>query len=466
MHFCRKCGNKLQKNSTRCSTCGSELEKIHKGEISSTTDRGTLLHNEIFNDEHILKHKEEPLEIIKKFNLNKKIKENKFFLIAILILIIVGIPLIKNPIKNFFIRKNSANWLVYAVDKYKESDTIDIVSDFKIKSKIQPQESMEYKYIQNIIEQCTLRVNNKVDKKTNERYSKVDLIHKKDNILSGEIYSNKEYIAISMPQLYKDTMYIKWEDINKLINNNKENNDVSETIDPKNYENVLNIKKSKYYDKVNKDYKEFFNKVMDDYVTKGDTVDINIKDKEKTVKCDEIVVHLDNEGIIKVLNAFFKKVSKDENLKLLVKEKVFEFLSTGQNNEDLNKFNLSKEDADKIKKEFNSEYDSFMSELSYIEKADKKGLNGKINSLTKVRVDSKNYIRGFKSQVSIENKKTSFNFISNTVVNSINSKLHIKKISKEGAKDISKLTLEYRDNIVKEAGNNIGKIMFPKLNIK
>ncbi|EPY6431580.1 zinc ribbon domain-containing protein [Clostridium sporogenes] len=465
MHFCRKCGSKLQKNSKRCSTCGSELEKIHKEEISSIADRGTLLHNEIFNDEHILKHKEEPLEIIKNFNLNKKIKENKIFLIAILILIIVGIPLIKNPIKNFFIRKDATNWLVYSVAKYKESDTIDTVSDFKIKSKIQAQESIEYKYIENIVEQCTLRVNNKVDKKTNERYSKVSLIHKKDNILNGEIYSNKEYIAISMPQLYRDIMYIKWEDINKLINN-KGNNDASGAIDPKNYDNVLNIKKSKYYDKVNEDYKDFFNKAMDDYVTKGDTVDLNIKDKEKTVKCDEIVVHLDNEGIIKVLNAFFKKVSKDENLKLLVKEKVFEFLSTAQNNEDLNKFNLSKEDVDKIKKEFNSEYDSFMSELSYIEKADKKGLNGKINSLTKVRVDSKNYIRGFKSQVSIENKKTSFNFISNTVVNSINSKLHIKKISKEGAKDISKLTPEDRDNIVKEAGNNIGKIMFPKLNIK
>ncbi|MCS4517250.1 hypothetical protein JTS93_18930 [Clostridium botulinum] len=67
------------------------------------------------------------------------------------------------------------------------------------------------------------------------------MIHKKGNILNGEIYSNKEYIAISMPQLYKDIMYIKWEDINKLINN-KENNDVSETIDSKNYENVLNIK--------------------------------------------------------------------------------------------------------------------------------------------------------------------------------------------------------------------------------
>ncbi|KRU41567.1 zinc-ribbon domain-containing protein [Clostridium sporogenes] len=115
MHFCRKCGSKLQKNSKRCSTCGSELEKIHKEEISSIADRGTLLHNEIFNDEHILKHKEEPLEIIKNFNLNKKIKENKIFLIAILILIIVGIPLIKNPIKNFFIRKDATNWLVYSV---------------------------------------------------------------------------------------------------------------------------------------------------------------------------------------------------------------------------------------------------------------------------------------------------------------------------------------------------------------
>ncbi|MCS4465477.1 hypothetical protein JTT01_22305 [Clostridium botulinum] len=81
------------------------------------------------------------------------------------------------------------------------------------------------------------------------------MIHKKGNILNGEIYSNKEYIAISMPQLYKDIMYIKWEDINKLINN-KENNDVSETIDSKTMR-MFKHKKSKYYDKVNEDYKEF-----------------------------------------------------------------------------------------------------------------------------------------------------------------------------------------------------------------
>ncbi len=71
---------------------------------------------------------------------------------------------------------------------------------------------------------------------------------------------------------------------------------------------------------------------MDDYVQRGDKVDIVTKqeDKEKTIKCDEIVVHLDNERIIKILNAFFQKISEDENLKLLVRDKVFEFLSTVQ----------------------------------------------------------------------------------------------------------------------------------------
>ncbi|HBJ2611179.1 TPA: zinc ribbon domain-containing protein [Clostridium botulinum] len=468
MHFCRKCGNKLQKNSKCCNTCGSELEKIHKEEINSITDKDKLLDNEIFNDEHILEHKEEPLEIIRKFNLIKKIKENKVFLIAILILIIIVTPLIKNPIKNFVIRKNPANWLVYAADKCKKSDTLDTVSDFKIKSAAESQEFMNYKDIENIIEQCTLRVNNKINKKTNERYSKVSLIYKEENILNGEFYSNKEYMAISMPQLYKDIMYIKWEDVNKLINNNKENKDISETIDPKNYENVLNIKKSKYYDNVNGDYKEFFYNIMDDYVKRGDKVDIVTKqeDKEKTIKCDEIVVHLDNERIIKILNAFFQKMSKDENLKLLVRDKVFEFLSTVQKNQDLNKFNLSKEDADNIKRDFDSEYDSFMKELSHVEKIDKKASNGKINSLTKVKIDSRNYIRGLQSEISIDKKKTSFNFISNTVINSIDSKLHIKKIPKERAKDISKFTAKDREDIVIEMENNIQKIMFSKLNIK
>lgn len=275
-------------------------------------------------------------------------------------------------------------------------------------------------------------------------------------------------MAISMPQLYKDIMYIKWEDVNKLINNNKENKDISETIDPKNYENVLNIKKSKYYDNVNGDYKEFFYNIMDDYVKRGDKVDIVTKqeDKEKTIKCDEIVVHLDNERIIKILNAFFQKMSKDENLKLLVRDKVFEFLSTVQKNQDLNKFNLSKEDADNIKRDFDSEYDSFMKELSHVEKIDKKASNGKINSLTKVKIDSRNYIRGLQSEISIDKKKTSFNFISNTVINSIDSKLHIKKIPKERAKDISKFTAKDREDIVIEMENNIQKIMFSKLNIK
>ncbi len=51
---------------------------------------------------------------------------------------------------------------------------------------------------------------------------------------------------------------------------------------------------------------------MDDYVKRGDKVDIATKqeDKEKTIKCDEIVVHLDNERIIKILNAFFKRCQR------------------------------------------------------------------------------------------------------------------------------------------------------------
>ncbi len=49
-------------------------------------------------------------------------------------------------------------------------------------------------------------------------------------------------MAISMPQLYKDIMYIKWEDVNKLINNNNENKNNFRNNRSKNYENVLNIK--------------------------------------------------------------------------------------------------------------------------------------------------------------------------------------------------------------------------------
>ncbi len=197
---------------------------------------------------------------------------------VILALIIIGIFFIKNPVKNFFIRNNSVKWLVYAFNKYKEYETLDAVSDFNIKFTAQPHNSAYYENygkIEDIIEQCTLNVNNKIDKNTNELHSKINLIHKKENIFSGEIYSNKEYIAIEMPKLYKDTIYIKWKDINKLINNN----DSMEPIDPKNYKNVLSIKKSKYYNEVNKNYKEFFSNSLNPYVKKGDTVEISIKNK-------------------------------------------------------------------------------------------------------------------------------------------------------------------------------------------
>ncbi len=251
MHFCRKCGNKLQENLKYCNICGSEIEKIHKEETSNIN----VLDDKKINDEHILIHKEEPLEKIKKFNFIKKMKENKFSFILILTLIVIGVFFIKNPVKNFFIRNNSSNWLVYAFDKYKEYETLDTVSDFNVKFTVQPEKSMEYENIEDIIEQCTLKVNNKIDKNTNEVYSKISLIYEKENILSGgEIYSNKEYMAIEMPQLYKDIIYIKWQDLNKLISNN----DSIDAIDPKNYENALSIKKSKYYNEVNKNYKEFF----------------------------------------------------------------------------------------------------------------------------------------------------------------------------------------------------------------
>ncbi|EJP6473568.1 zinc ribbon domain-containing protein [Clostridium botulinum] len=460
MHFCRKCGNKLQKNSKHCNICGSEIEKIHKEETSNIN----TLNDTKFNGEHILTHKEEPLEKIKKFNFIKKMKENKFSFIFILTLIVIGVFFIKNPVKNFFIRNNSANWLVYAFDKYKEYETLDTVSDFNVKFTVQPQKSMDYENIEDIIEQCTLKVNNKIDKNTNEVYSKISLIYKKENILSGEIYSNKEYMAIEMPQLYKDIIYIKWQDLNKLISNN----DSMDAIDLKNYENALSIKKSKYYNEVNKNYKEFFNKSLNPYVNKGDTVQLTIedKDKEKSIKCNEIVVHLNNEGIMKILNALFQKVSEDESLKLLVQDRIFEFLDTAQKKGELNKINISKDEIDNVKRNFNLEYDAFVKELNDIEKEDKKSFNAKINSLTKVRMDSQNYIRGVKSQISVEKKKTCFNFISNTTINSINSKLDMKKIGIEGAKDISKFNQEDMKNMIKEIENNLQKNMILKLNIK
>lgn len=460
MHFCRKCGNKLQKNSKHCNICGSEIEKIHKEDISNIN----ALSDKSLNDKHILVHKEEPLEKIKKINFIKKIKENKFSFIFILTLIVIGGFFIKNPVKNFFIRNNSANWLVYAFDKYKEYETLDTVSDFNVKFTVQPQKSMDYENIEDIIEQCTLKVNNKIDKNTNEVYSKISLIYKKENILSGEIYSNKEYMAIEMPQLYKDIIYIKWQDLNKLISNN----DSMDAIDLKNYENALSIKKSKYYNEVNKNYKEFFNKSLNPYVKKGDTVELTIedKDKEKSIKCSEIVVHLNNEGIMKILNALFQKVSEDESLKLLVQDRIFEFLDTAQKKGELNKINISKDEIDNVKRNFNLEYDAFVKELNNIEKEDKKSFNAKINSLTKVRMDSQNYIRGVKSQISVEKKKTCFNFISNTTINSINSKLDMKRIDIEGAKDISKFTQEDMKNMIKEIENNVQKNMILKLNIK
>ncbi|MGO5067027.1 zinc ribbon domain-containing protein [Clostridium sp. LCP25S3_F8] len=460
MHFCRKCGNKLQKSSKHCNICGSEIEKIHKEDISNIN----ALSDKSLNDKHILVHKEEPLEKIKKINFIKKIKENKFSFIFILILIVIGAFVIKNPVKNLFIRNNSANWLVYAFDKYKEYETLDTVSDFNIKFTVQPQKSMNYENIEDIIEQCTLKINNKIDKNTNEVYSKISLIYKKENILSGEIYSNKEYIAIEMPQLYKDIIYIKWQDANKLINNN----DSMDAIDPKNYENALSIKKSKYYNEVNKNYKEFFNENLNPYVKKGDTVELSIKnkDKEKIIKCNEVVMHLNNEGIMKILNTLIQKVSEDESLKLLVQDRIFEFLDTAQNKGELNKLNISKDEIDNVKRNFNLEYDAFVKELNNIEKEDKKSFNAKINSLTKVRIDSQNYIRGVKSQISVEKKKTCFNFISNTTINSINAKLDMKKIAIEGAKDISKFNQEDMKNMIKEIENNLQKNMILKLNIK
>ncbi|MGO5093012.1 zinc ribbon domain-containing protein [Clostridium sp. LCP25S3_F10] len=460
MHFCRKCGNKLQENLKHCNICGSEIEKIHKEETSNIN----ALDDKKINDEHILIHKEEPLEKIKKFNFIKKMKENKFPFILILTLIVIGVFFIKNPVKNFFIRNNSSNWLVYAFDKYKEYETLDTVSDFNVKFTVQPQKSMEYENIEDIIEQCTLKVNNKIDKNTNEVYSKINLIYKKENILSGEVYSNKEYMAIETPQLYKDIIYIKWQDLNKLI----DNNDSMDAIDPKNYANALSIKKSKYYNEVNKNYKEFFNKSLNPYVKKGDTVQLTIgdKDKEKSIKCNEIVVHLNNEGIMKILNALFQKVSEDESLKLLVQDRIFEFLDTAQNKGELNKINISKDEIDSVKKNFNLEYDAFVKELNNIEKEDKKSLNAKINSLTKVRIDSQNHIRGVKSQISVEKQKTCFNFISNTAINSINSKLDMKKIAIKGGKDISNFNQEDIKNMIKEIENNVQKNMILKLNIK
>lgn len=479
MNFCRKCGNKLQKDSTRCHTCGTESEKIHNGQISSVTDNEKILkeyynvHSKNSNDEYDYKHKEEPLEFFKNINFIKKHKQNKIMLVVILLLIVIGASLIKNPIKNLFIRRDKVNWLMYAANRYNELNTVESESDFKIKFKLQSQEDVNYKNIEDAMEQCTLKLNTKTDKNTSERYSKASLIYKNKSILNAEIYSNKEYVAISAPQLYEHTMYIKLQDINRLVEeDNKQNNITSkknsESVDLKKYENVFQLKNSQYYNNVEKGYRELFHKTMNDYLTEGDEVKLTVKDngEQKTVKCDEVVLNLDNERIIKILKTFLQKISKDENLKLLIKEKEFQFLNIAEKNKELNKFDLSKEKVANIKTNFDSNYDSVMKRIGQVEKVDNKVSNEKINGLTKIRMDSKNNIRGFQSEFSIDNEKTCFNFISNTVINSINSKLDIKKIPKDGSKDMSKLTLDEKNDITEKINKNWEKFIEQKLNIK
>lgn len=248
--------------------------------------------------------------------------------------------------------------------------------------------------VKSIAEDLALKINSKTNKEKTQGDFKVSLLMKKQSIIDLSIYADQDVVVISSEGLLDKPLYLNTKDINKLTGTEDAS---AATPDFKKYESLLkDLDKNENYKAMSKDYGKFFEDVLKDFTKKSGSASVSVVEngKERSIKCSETTVTIDENFVKKVVKGLMEKAASDNNLKALIKAKANEFYNLAEKNGDLKKFEL---DADTFKndmKNFDTEWDKAMKELkTNINDVDKQLADLKLNSTAKFKIDSSNRLR-------------------------------------------------------------------------
>lgn len=428
MTLCKNCGAEVDEKSQFCGNCGANIETPLEKEAEDINNKKSF-----------------PI----------RISRNVIIAIAVLLVVILGAII---PVRNYIIRKDPVNRAIYGINKLYKANTVHTTSTLKLQMTAVPEDA-QAKAVAKIIEGFSIKVDSKSSNKSGEASLLAQLIYKDQPFLKANVFLNKEGVVISAPDIYNKTMFVKWDEINNLANEGKNNGQ----IDIEKYKKLLDLKTSKVFGVVSKDYSEFFRTSFKTSFITGDKIKLEVVDggTSKFITTGTVNFTTDSAALIDILDKFIEKAAKDSNVKTLIKDKMLELFQLIEKNNDYDKLDLTKDEVETIKKDFDKEYEKAMNQI-LAEKnftQAKKALN--LNIKSNLRFDSSNNYRGALTEINAsvnEGETVGIKLILDQVVNSLDSKVTVDKMELSGV-DLNKISPEEEEDMNMQLQQGLLKIL-------
>lgn len=371
-------------------------------------------------------------------------------------------------VKSYLIRKDPLAWAAYGATKASTANTMNTTSKTTLKVTL-PDSDYSNEQFAKFANDMSLKTTTIYDKNAGQTYYDMDILYKGQEFIDSKIYTDKQGLIISSPSLYSQNVYINWKDVNKLSNKYNSQNTTNGSVDTDKYKELFNFNDSDNFKKVQPIYMDFLSKKLNTYFTKGGTSDVVITESgnSKTIKCDNLTFNINSDQAIAIYKQLLTKAADDPNVKALVKEKFKQFFDIVSKNNDYKKFNMTKDDAKKFLSDFDKNYSDFTKKVKAFDTSDAES-NGKASLKYVLKFDSDNTIRGTHSDINIssdgsENSATKVIISTDSTVNSINKKVDINKLSRDGAVNLATADNEKLQSIGENIIQNLQKVVVKKI---
>lgn len=397
-----------------------------------------------------LKNEAKEHDIKNKHNMKKIIK------IANIMLLVAAFLLGFSSNKAFAAEVNPFDRIADAVSKIYKANTVYATDKTKMSIDMPEIKEPTAKMAVDLMKNISIESKTKINNVTKEAYCDAVFGFNNNIKLNAKVYTDGKNVVISMPQLYDKTFYFNLNDLNGL------NNNPNVKVGPVNvddYKKVFALDNSKESQEIRKTYSDLLNKSVSPLIqTKGDVV-LNIQGQngeKSTVKCNDYAVNMTLNQANAILNNVFAKVADDSNVKNLVKSRLNEFFTAVDKNNDYSKFGLTKESVNQAKGNFDKFYNDMIANLKNAVTKINQSYEIKINDIL---IDSQNVLRGFNTDMNVKVKGiASYNIKNERVINSINEKVTIEKLTTDGGLNIFKANKAEIDAVNKQIEGNAIKL--------
>jgi hypothetical protein len=451
--YCCNCGAPISDESIFCPECGVKVE---------TQENVTVLTNEASSSSS----QQAPKSSFKLKKISPK-------LMGIALVVVVIGYFTFGWIKNSIIRSNPVNLSLYGLGNIINSKSIDSYTDIKFKLNTTNNLGESELKVKETFENLTLRLETKNNKASNQSQVNANIMYKGQTLFTGEVYTDKESIYVSLPEIYGKTIKLSYKDLNKLTSNSED----KDSFDYEKYSSVYNLKDSKKFNAIQKDYSNFLKLNLTKNYTKAgkSIVLVEEENKNKTYNCTELILNMDSTQLVSLLDNFLSKVSQDKNIKTFIKDKVNECFVIAEKNGDLDKvFNMEKADIATFNKDYDKSWQDGMKDFKLTEsnKQTINSINPKLNY--SLKFDSKNIIRqatvnmNFNTneyEGALSEDNINVDVTADTYYRSLNENILFKKPSESNIIDLANINDEDKNDIMYEIQNNIENLLSSKLDL-